>query len=68
MTGEGHVIFAIASAIFAKRAELTPVLAQADWWHLISSALLTCLLPDIDHPEVGVRPHCARLWPSGLYP
>lgn len=51
MTGEGHVIFAIATAIFARRAELTPVLAQADWWHLISASLLTCLLPDIDHPK-----------------
>jgi len=51
MTGEGHVIFAIATAIFAKRAELTPVLAQADWWHLISASLITCLLPDIDHPK-----------------
>ncbi|WP_312830884.1 metal-dependent hydrolase [Pantoea eucrina] len=51
MTAEGHVIFAIASAIFAKRAELTPVLAAADWWHLVPATLLTCLLPDIDHPR-----------------
>lgn len=51
MTAEGHLIFAIASAIFAKRAELTPVLASADWWHLIPAALLTCLMPDIDHPK-----------------
>ena len=51
MTAEGHIIFAIASAIFAKRAELTPVLASADWWHIIPAALLTCLLPDIDHPK-----------------
>lgn len=51
MTAEGHIIFAIASAIFAKRAELTPVLASADWWHLAPAALLTCLLPDIDHPK-----------------
>lgn len=51
MTAEGHVIFAIASAIFAKRADLTPVLAAADWWHLIPATLLTCLLPDIDHPR-----------------
>ncbi|MXP66217.1 metal-dependent hydrolase [Pantoea sp. Nvir] len=51
MTGEGHIIFAIASAIFAKRAELTLVLGQADWWHLIPATLLTCLLPDIDHPK-----------------
>ncbi|WP_130834900.1 metal-dependent hydrolase [[Erwinia] mediterraneensis] len=51
MTAEGHVIFAIASAIFARRAELTPVLAEADWWHLVPATLLTCLLPDIDHPK-----------------
>lgn len=51
MTAEGHVIFALASAIFAKRADLTPVLADADWWHLIPATLLTCLLPDIDHPK-----------------
>ncbi len=51
MTAEGHIIFAIASAIFAKRAELTPVMASADWWHLVPATLLTCLLPDIDHPR-----------------
>ena len=51
MTAEGHVIFAIASAIFAKRAELTPELANGDWWHIVPAVLLTCLLPDIDHPR-----------------
>ncbi|SFM94269.1 inner membrane protein [Izhakiella capsodis] len=51
MTAEGHLIVAIASAIFAKRAALTPELAHADWWHLIPASLLTCLLPDIDHPK-----------------
>ncbi|MEW5289529.1 metal-dependent hydrolase [Erwinia papayae] len=51
MTAEGHLIFAIASAIFTKRAELTPELASGDWWHIIPAALLTCLLPDIDHPK-----------------
>ncbi|ATZ11451.1 metal-dependent hydrolase [Erwinia amylovora] len=51
MTAEGHLIFAIASAVFAKRAELTPILASADWWHIIPATLLTCLLPDIDHPK-----------------
>ncbi|ENX6701317.1 metal-dependent hydrolase, partial [Escherichia coli] len=30
---------------------LTPVLAQGDWWHIVPSAILTCLLPDIDHPK-----------------
>ena len=37
--------------MFAKNAELTPVLAQGDWWHIVPSAILTCLLPDIDHPR-----------------
>ncbi|MGB9097218.1 metal-dependent hydrolase [Erwinia sp.] len=51
MTAEGHLIFAIASAIFAKRADLTPELANGDWWHIVPATLLTCLLPDIDHPK-----------------
>ncbi|AXF75995.1 metal-dependent hydrolase [Erwinia tracheiphila] len=51
MTAEGHLIFAIASAIFARKAELTPELANGDWWHILPAALLTCLLPDIDHPK-----------------
>ncbi|ROP62368.1 inner membrane protein [Enterobacter sp. BIGb0383] len=51
MTAEGHVLFSIACAVFAKNAELTPVLAQGDWWHVIPAAVLTCLLPDIDHPK-----------------
>lgn len=51
MTAEGHLLFSIASAVFAKNAELTPVLAHGDWWHIIPSAILTCLLPDIDHPK-----------------
>ncbi|EIC2379815.1 metal-dependent hydrolase, partial [Salmonella enterica subsp. enterica serovar Newport] len=44
MTAEGHLLFSIASAVFAKNAELTPVLAHGDWWHIIPSAILTCLL------------------------
>lgn len=51
MTAEGHILFAVASAIIAKRSDLTPVIAQADWWHLLPATLLTCLLPDIDHPS-----------------
>lgn len=51
MTAEGHILFAIASAIVAKRSDLTPVIAHADWWHLLPATLLTCLLPDIDHPS-----------------
>ncbi|WBF43567.1 metal-dependent hydrolase [Serratia rubidaea] len=51
MTAEGHLIFSVACAIFAKKAEVTPVLAGGDWWHIIPAALLTSLLPDIDHPK-----------------
>ncbi|QCR36327.1 metal-dependent hydrolase [Nissabacter sp. SGAir0207] len=51
MTAEGHLIFSVACAIFAKKAELTPELAQGDWWHIIPGALVTSLLPDIDHPR-----------------
>ena len=51
MTGDGHLIFSIACAVFAKKAELSPELAHGDWWHIIPGSLLTCLLPDIDHPK-----------------
>lgn len=51
MTAEGHLLFSVACAIFAKKAELTPALASGDWWHIIPGALLTALLPDIDHPK-----------------
>lgn len=51
MTAEGHLLFSIACAVFAKNAELTPVLADGDWWHIIPAAVLTCLLPDLDHPK-----------------
>lgn len=51
MTAEGHLIFALASTILAKKMELSPALAQGDWWHIIAGGLLTCLLPDIDHPQ-----------------
>lgn len=51
MTAEGHLLFSVACAIFATKAELTPELANGDWWHIIPGALLTALLPDIDHPK-----------------
>jgi inner membrane protein len=51
MTGEGHLIFSVACIIFAKKVGLTPELAHGDWWHIIPGALLTSLLPDIDHPK-----------------
>lgn len=51
MTAEGHLLFALASAILAKKMAISSALAQGDWWHVISGGLLTCLLPDIDHPK-----------------
>ncbi|AFP84442.1 metal-dependent hydrolase [secondary endosymbiont of Ctenarytaina eucalypti] len=51
MTAEGHLIFALASTILAKKLALTSELSQGDWWHVIAGGLLTCLLPDIDHPK-----------------
>ncbi|MBK4775375.1 metal-dependent hydrolase [Candidatus Pantoea edessiphila] len=50
MTANGHIFFALACAICAKHFELTKVIIQADWWHLIPAVLITCLIPDIDHP------------------
>ncbi|MCF3783679.1 hypothetical protein L2D99_25170, partial [Salmonella enterica subsp. enterica serovar Weltevreden] len=35
MTAEGHLLFSISSAVFAKNPELTPDLAHGDWWHII---------------------------------
>ncbi len=51
MSAEGHLLFSIACAIFAKKSEVTIELTMGDWWHIIPSALLTSLLPDIDHPQ-----------------
>ena len=74
MTAEGHLLFSIACAVFAKNAELTPVLAQGDWWHIVPSAVLTCLLPDIDHPKswaaikMDIKTDRPRFWASWFYP
>lgn len=51
MTSGGHFIFALASTILAKKLELSPDLAQGNWGHIIIGGILTCLLPDIDHPN-----------------
>ena len=57
MTAEGHLIFSIACAVFAKKAQLSPELAHGDWWPISPASLLTSLLPDIDHPKslIGQR-------------
>ncbi|WAT02808.1 metal-dependent hydrolase [Rouxiella chamberiensis] len=51
MTAEGHLIFSIACAVFAKKAQLSPELAHGDWWHIVPASLLMSLVPDIDHPK-----------------
>ncbi len=51
-------------------------LAHGDWWHIIPSAILTCLLPDIDHPksflvsalQMGIETDCPRVRCRGLPP
>ncbi|AEW44574.1 putative inner membrane protein regulated by LexA [Serratia symbiotica str. 'Cinara cedri'] len=51
MTARGHLIFTIASTIFAKKLKLSQELAEGDWGYVILGGILTCLLPDIDHPK-----------------
>lgn len=51
MTAGGHFIFALASTIFAKKLELSPPLAHGNWGHIVIGGILTCLIPDIDHPK-----------------
>lgn len=47
MTAEGHLICALASTIIAQKVAIVP----GDWWHVIGGSVLTCLLPDLDHPR-----------------
>ncbi|AKK19668.1 metal-dependent hydrolase [Candidatus Liberibacter africanus] len=51
MTFRGHCIFALASIILAKKINLSTSFEDAEWGIVIAGALLSCLLPDIDHPK-----------------
>ncbi|MBA5724065.1 metal-dependent hydrolase [Candidatus Liberibacter sp.] len=51
MTYQGHCIFAGASIIFARNAELSLNLTHGRWTHLIAGVLIACLIPDMDHPK-----------------
>lgn len=51
MTFEGHLIFALASTILSKKMALSSTIGDGDWWHIVGGGLITCLLPDIDHPK-----------------
>ncbi|MCV2508495.1 MAG: metal-dependent hydrolase [Candidatus Lightella neohaematopini] len=57
MTTEGHICFAISNIILIKKIKLIHDIASGDWWHVILGSLITCLLPDIDHPKsfIGKR-------------
>lgn len=50
MTAEGHLLFSVATLVFAQKLEITPALANGDWFHMIPAVLLGSLLPDLDHP------------------
>ncbi|MFI4846888.1 MAG: metal-dependent hydrolase [Candidatus Makana argininalis] len=51
MQYNGHLIFALSIIILSKKIFITNILGNGDWWHIIPGVLLTCLLPDIDHPK-----------------
>ncbi len=51
MTAGAHLIFSLSGAIFAKKMGLSPALSQGQWGHVIIGGIITCLLPDIDHPK-----------------
>ncbi|QJC29784.1 metal-dependent hydrolase [Enterobacteriaceae endosymbiont of Plateumaris sericea] len=51
MKFKGHIIFAISSSILIKHFILNKYIIKYDWWHIIPASLITCLLPDIDHPK-----------------
>ncbi|MCV2531086.1 MAG: metal-dependent hydrolase [Candidatus Lightella neohaematopini] len=57
MTAEGHIYFAISNIILIKKTKLIQSMANSDWYHIILGGLITCLLPDIDHPKsfIGKR-------------
>ncbi|MFI4853217.1 MAG: metal-dependent hydrolase [Candidatus Makana argininalis] len=57
MQYNGHIIFSLSMGILAKKIYITNILGNGDWWHIFPGILLTCLLPDIDHPKsfIGKR-------------
>ena len=64
MTAEGHLLVSIACAVFAKIAELTRVLAQGDWWHIVPS-------PKVDSwasIKMDIKTDRPRFWASWFYP
>ncbi len=51
MTAQGHLLFSVTCVLLAHKVELTPALADASLWHIVPMALVSALLPDLDHPR-----------------
>ncbi|QJC35115.1 metal-dependent hydrolase [Enterobacteriaceae endosymbiont of Donacia proxima] len=51
MTVKGHIIFAISSSILIQHFIFSNIMYHDDWWRIIPVSIITCLLPDIDHPK-----------------
>ncbi len=50
MRCKNHFIFCVFFIIVFKKL-FTNLLITIDWWHIIPAGLITCLLPDLDHPR-----------------
>lgn len=51
MTAQGHLLFSVTCVLLAHKVGLTPALADASLWHIVPMALVSALLPDLDHPR-----------------
>ncbi|WP_367670645.1 metal-dependent hydrolase [Sodalis-like secondary symbiont of Drepanosiphum platanoidis] len=51
MTSNGHLIFSLASFIFIKKLNLLKIINENNWLNIITGSIISCLLPDIDHPK-----------------
>ncbi|MBL0849025.1 MAG: hypothetical protein EU981_02925 [Candidatus Liberibacter ctenarytainae] len=69
MTIQGHCIFALASIILAKRTGFSPALANTEWMIVILGCMLSCLIPDIDHPRsvISQRFKIISFWTTKIF-
>ncbi len=51
MTANEHIMFTLSSILFCKKMKFTTPLAKGDISHILIGGIITCLLPDIDHPR-----------------
>ncbi|QJC31068.1 metal-dependent hydrolase [Enterobacteriaceae endosymbiont of Macroplea mutica] len=51
MTAKGHIFFTLSSSILIQHFIFSKIMHHDDWWCFIPISLITCLLPDIDHPK-----------------